>query len=266
MTVMSQQELEARYAGAVSAKAACFVYAGHVDEVVARLGVGECDRFVDVVGGAGLRVPNVRALACEVHEHGGRLLVDNTVPSFFGCDVFGQGADVCLEALDRVAAGALERKVVAVSSCTVSPLEGDVLDERDSAAIDAGLSTMAVRMQAHFDHARALAEYLSCCECLTSVSHPGLSTHPDHNVAAGTLRHGFGPAVDFEFGPSAGVTARDFIEACRLNGRSHPAGGPHTRLSARDGNDGRAIRLFAGLDDPLMIAADLDQAMRRLFA
>lgn len=266
--MVEQQELEARYARCASAKTAVFVYADHVTDACARSGLmAEGDVLLDMVGGRGLRVADVRARASEARGTAGRLLVDITVPSHFGCHAFELGADVQLEALDRVAAGMLRRKVVAISSRTDLTVAGDALDSDDLAAIAQGLDSLHERMQRHFDHARALAEYLSCCDSLISggrvaVSYPGLTSHPDHDLATRVLVHGFGPAVDFELPDAWGVAAGEFIRCCRLNGRSQPAGGFNTRLHARDGSDGRAVRIFAGLDNPLEIADDLDQAMR----
>lgn len=266
--MVEQQELEACYAQSASAKTAVFVYADHVTDACMRSGVmTEGDVLLDMVGGDGLRVTDVRARVDEARNAGARLLVDITVPSHFGCHAFELGADVQLEALDRVAAGMLRRKVVAISSRADLTVAGDVLDPDDLAAIAQGLDSLHERMQRHFDHARALAEYLSCCDSLisggrVSVSYPGLTSHPDHGLATRVLMHGFGPAVDFELPDAWGVTAGEFISRCRLNGRSLPAGGFNTRLHARDGADGSAIRIFAGLDNPLEIADDLDQAMR----
>ena len=244
--------------------------------------------FVNAIGGRGLRVPDLRTLARVAHEIGVFLIVDNTVPSLFGCQPLALGADFCLEALDRVAAGELRQKTVAVTWCkqpsktrdakktfsggytqpefaVLASLikdccEWDSCDAADLAAIERGLDTLPARMQRHFDHARAIAEYLSCCDAIPSVSYPGLASHPDRSRAAGVLLHGYGPAIDFEL--SAHVTAEAFLGRCHLAGRAYPAGGSHTRMSARDGDDARFIRLFAGLDDPLAIADDLDQAMR----
>ena len=259
---------------------------------VAATGEGRTFWFVNAIGGCGLRVPDLRALAAAAHEADALVIVDNTVPSLFGCRPLALGADLCFEALDRVTAGESRRKTVAVAwsktprkaktaLCLKNRVseynflsqsavfaeggaEGDIekapLEADDLAAIDSGLDSLSARMQRHFDHARAIAEYLSCCDVVPSVSYPGLTSHPDHAPAANTLLHGYGPAVDFEL--PAHVTAGAFIERCRLNGRNCPAGGPHTRLSARDGDDARFIRLFAGLDDPLAIADDLDQALR----
>ena len=261
--VTTQLELEARYTRVVSAKAAAFVYADHVASLCAHSGVmGSGDVLIDMIGGAGLRVADVRSVAADVHDAGGWLFADITVPSHFGCHAFDLGVDVQLEGLDRIAAGCLSRKVVAVSSRGVLPVAGDRLSAADLDAIAQGLDSAPERMQRHFDHARALAEYLSCCEGLGSVAYPGLLCHPDHDLATRVLMHGFGPAVDFELPEQWGVTAGEFIERCELNGRARPAGGRHTRLHARDGADGRAVRIFAGLDNPLVIADDLDQAMR----
>ena len=332
---VSLQELEARYAGAVSAKGARFISAKHVPDTLARLGLvrpqdrlvvyaddfetafierfsreslffasnpsadafasavpvpseeGRTFWFVNAIGGRGLRVPNLRALAAAAHDAGALLLVDNTVPSLFGCQPLAHGADLCFEALDRVAAGELVHKTVAVAWPGASSKTGDAKTtfsrgrkwpesvflasliqdyhawadfDVDFTPVDRGLDTLSERMQRHVDHARALAEYLSCCDVIPSVAYPSLSAHLDHAVAANILLHGYGPAVDFELPPH--VTARAFIRRCHLNGRNHPAGGPHTRLAARDGEEARFIRLFAGLDDPLAIADDLDQAMR----
>ena len=267
--MIDQQELEARYARVVGAEAAFFVYAERVDDAFGRLGaVSPGSRLVDMVGGPGLRVADVRAVAREVHAACGSLWVDITVPSQFGCRAFELGADVQGEALDRVAAGGLERKAVALAVrdadliAHVGASPSHALSQGDLEAIACGLDTFPSRMQRHCDHARALAEYLSCCERLAAAWYPGLASHPDHELATRVLLHGFGPAVDFELPAVPGRAAGDFIDRCRLNGRACKAGGRRTRLHARDGWEGSAVRIFAGLDDPLEIADDLDQAMR----
>ena len=107
---------------------------------------------------------------------------------------------------------------------------------------------------------RVAAGELAANPYVPSVAYPGLPSHPDHEVAARTLRHGFGPAVDFEL--PHGLSARGLIAACPSSYRSGRAGGPMTRLSAPRGDEARFIRLFAGVDDPLEIVDSLDQAMR----
>ena len=235
--------------------------------------------FVNSIGGFGLRVPDLRALGRAAREAHALFVVDNTVASVFGCDSLRLGAVLSLEALDRVCAGEAPRKLVAVSvarsqlkrhrvdaaaECAHALLERcDLpalnLSADESEVLEHGLSSLDARMQAHFDRARALAEYLAANEMVRNVRYPGLTSHPDHAVATGVLEHGFGPAVEFDL---IDRTAGELFEALPDEFRTSPAGGATTRLSAPRGKQGSTIRLFAGTDDPLQVAATLDNALR----
>lgn len=244
--------------------------------------------LVESIGCRGLRVPDIRALADAARAAGAILLVDNTVPSSWGCHPLALGAHVAFEALDRFAAGLLRAPVVAIAVardrrgragkarrddgahgayCLLAQrLGGEMthavsdIDGQDVAAIADGLGSLEGRMQRHVDHARVVAEYLAASPAVGRVGYPGLKGHPDNDVAARTLMHGFGPAVDFELPEH--VSAGAFIAVCPCSNRSLPAGGSATRLSPLRGDDSRFIRLFAGLDDPLDIVDSLEQAMR----
>lgn len=236
--------------------------------------------FVNSIGGFGLRVPDLRALGRAAREARALLIVDNTVASAFGCEPLRLGAALSLEALDRVCAGKAPRKLVAASvarsqlkrhrvdaaaECAHDLLEGcgtSALDlsTEEADVLERGLSSLDSRMQAHFDRARALAEYLAANEMVRNVRYPGLSSHPDHAVATGILEHGFGPAVEFDL---MDCTACEFFSMLPDEFRTSPAGGLTTRLSAPHGKQGSTIRLFAGTDDPLVVASTLDNALRK---
>lgn len=236
--------------------------------------------FVNSIGGFGLRVPDLRALGRAAREARALLVVDNTVASVFGCDPLRLGAVLSLEALDRVCAGEAPRKLVAVSvarsqlkrhrvdaaaecahallaDCGASVLG---LSAEETDVLERGLSSLDARMQAHFDRARALAEYLAANEMVCNVRYPGLGSHPDHAVATGILEHGFGPAVEFDL---IERSAGELFDTLPGEFSTSPAGGSTTRLSAPRGKRGSAIRLFAGTDDPLQVAATLDNALRK---
>ena len=236
--------------------------------------------FVNSIGGFGLRVPDLRALGRAARELHALLVVDNTVSGVFGCDPLRLGAALSLEALDRVCAGVAPRKLVAASvarsqlkrhrvdaaaECAHALLEGCGfaaldLSSDEAEILEHGLDTIDTRMQAHFDRARALAEYLVANEMVHDVRYPGLTSHPDHAIATGILEHGFGPAVEFDL---MDCTAGEFFNALPDKFRISPAGGATTRLSAPRGKQGSTIRLFAGADDPLVVAATLDTALRK---
>ena len=236
--------------------------------------------FVNSLGGFGLRVPDLRALGQAARACGALLVVDNTVASVFGCDSLRLGAVLSLEALDRVCAGEGPRKLVAVSvarsqlkrhrvdaaaECVHALVDGRelpslALDDDEADVLERGIDSLDARMQAHVDRARALAEYLAANEMVRNVRYPGLASHPDHAVATGILEHGFGPAVEFDL---IERTAGDLFDALPDEFRTSSAGGASTRLSAPRGKQGITIRLFAGTDDPLHVAATLDNALKK---
>lgn len=235
--------------------------------------------FANSIGAFGLRVPDLRASGRAAREAHALLVVDNTVADVFGCNPLRLGAVLSLEALDRVCAGKAPRKLVAASvarsqlkrhrvdaaaecahalfaGCGASALD---LSAEEADVLERGLSSLNARMQAHFDRARALAEYLAANEMVRNVRYPGLSSHPDHAVATGILEHGFGPAVEFDL---IERSAGELFDALPGEFRTSSAGGATTRLSAPRGKQGDTIRLFAGTDDPLTVAAALDNALR----
>ena len=237
--------------------------------------------FVNSIGGFGLRVPDLRALGRAAREARALLAVDNTVAGLFGCDPLRLGAALSLEALDRVCAGMAPRKLVvasvarsqlkrhrvdAAAECVHALLEGCGLAKLnlpsdEAGVLERGLDSLDTRMQAHFDRARALAEYLAANEMVRNVRYPGLCSHPDHAVATGILEHGFGPAVEFDL---IKRSAGELFDALPGEFRTSPAGGATTRLSAPRGKEGSTVRLFAGTDNPLVVASTLDNALRQL--
>lgn len=237
--------------------------------------------FVNSIGGFGLRVPDLRALGRAAREARALLAVDNTVAGLFGCDPLRLGAALSLEALDRVCAGMAPRKLVvasvarsqlkrhrvdAAAECAHALLEGCGLAKLnlpsdEAGVLERGLDSLDTRMQAHFDRARALAEYLAANEMVRNVRYPGLCSHPDHAVATGILEHGFGPAVEFDL---IKRSAGELFDALPGEFRTSPAGGAPTRLSAPRGKQGSTVRLFAGTDNPLVVASTLDNALRQL--
>lgn len=237
--------------------------------------------FVNSIGGFGLRVPDLRALGRAAREARALLAVDNTVAGLFGCDPLRLGAALSLEALDRVCAGMAPRKLVvasvarsqlkrhrvdAAAECAHALLEGCGLAKLnlpsdEAGVLERGLDSLDTRMQAHFDRARALAEYLAANEMVRNVRYPGLCSHPDHAVATGILEHGFGPAVEFDL---IKRSAGELFDALPGEFRTSPAGGATTRLSPPRGKQGSTIRFFAGTDNPLVVASTLDNALRQL--
>ena len=251
--------------------------------------------FVSTIGCTCLRVADIRELAHAAARVGALLIVDNTVASAFCCHPIELGAHICMEALDRVAAGMLERKAVAISVAPAvsgrgrrrivhpeaedayrliafglgdpdEPVSFGMLSPDDLSALAWGIDSLSYRMQMHNDHARAIAEYLSCHPQVARVFSPGLHTHPDAALAPSVLMHCFGPAIDFSLlgscEESAAHAAHRFVDGCACAHRDVPAGGSATRMSVAACKDAAYVRIFVGTDDPLSVADSRDQALR----
>ncbi|MCZ6617168.1 MAG: O-acetylhomoserine aminocarboxypropyltransferase [Gammaproteobacteria bacterium] len=140
-----------------------------------------------------------------------------------------------------------------------------------------GLETLPLRMQKHVANAVRVAEYLNDHPMVQSVSYPGLSGHPDHELASRLLPKGAGSVFGFEIkgGREAG---RTFIESLELfshlanvgDAKSlviHPASTTHHRMHAKDlkaaGIGEGFVRLSVGLEDPRDLLDDLRNGLRR---
>ncbi len=77
-----------------------------------------------------------------------------------------------------------------------------------------GLETLSLRVARSCETALALAQWLTEQPEVTRVIYPGLPSHPSHEVAQRTLRHGFGAVLGFETSDTA--TAHRFLDRVTL--------------------------------------------------
>ena len=139
-----------------------------------------------------------------------------------------------------------------------------------------GVETLPLRMKRHVENTTTVIEFLEANDAVSWVSHPSVSSHPDHELSKELLPKGAGAILSF--GITGGREAgRRFIESVQLASHVanvgdaktlviHPASTTHQQLSAEDltaagvGED--LIRLSVGLEDPEDIIADLARALR----
>lgn len=133
------------------------------------------------------------------------------------------------------------------------------------------LETLDLRMRAHCAAAQALAEWLAVQDNVDAVFYPGLTDHPQHDLAARQQPGGFGAIVSLRVaGGKAG--AFRLINSTRMlsitnnlgDTRStivHPATTTHYRIGAearaRVGIDDGIVRISVGLENVEDIMADL---------
>jgi O-acetylhomoserine (thiol)-lyase len=138
-----------------------------------------------------------------------------------------------------------------------------------------GLETLSLRMERHVRNAQAVAGFLETHPRVSSVTYPGLKSHPDYALAQKYLPKG--PGAILGFGIKGGLEAgRKFIESLKLfshlanvgDAKSlaiHPASTTHSQLTPQEqkiaGVTPEFVRLSVGIEDIEDILWDLDQAL-----
>jgi cystathionine beta-lyase/cystathionine gamma-synthase len=212
-------------------------------------------------------------------------VVDNTFATPYNQRPLALGADVVLHSATKYLGGHSD----VVGGCVVTDaaraerlwhkrtLLGGCLDPFAAWLLLRGIKTLALRMQSHNRNALAVAEALQSHPAVAGVMYPGLSSHPQHELARRQMT-GFGGMVSFELvgGREAGV---ELVESTRLAVLAvslgsvetlieHPASMSHAQLSDeqlhRAGIPPGLVRLSVGIEDPNDLIADLKQALDRV--
>lgn len=152
-----------------------------------------------------LGVADIAMLAPIAHEHGALLVVDNTFASPYLQQPLALGADVVVHSTTKYIGGHSD---VVGGALVVSDAElgerlayhqnamGSIAGPFDAWLTLRGLKTLAVRMERHSDNAERVAAVLAQHSRVIQVIYPGLSTHPNYEVAAKQMRR-FGGMVSF---------------------------------------------------------------------
>ena len=139
------------------------------------------------------------------------------------------------------------------------------------------LETLALRMQAHCENAMKVADFLAEQKKVSRVIYPFRADHPQHNLARAQMDAG-GGVVSFEVeGGKAGAfsveNALALIDISNNLGDTkslitHPATTTHQRLSpearAELGIGDGLLRMSVGLEDPVDLCEDLEQALAKV--
>jgi len=141
-----------------------------------------------------------------------------------------------------------------------------------------GTKTLAVRMERHDRNARELAAVLAKHPKASKVFYPGLSDHPQHELAK-RQASGFGGMISFVPGDGSLEAGRTVFDRFRLFTRAESLGGveslvchpasmthasvPRERRLAMGFADG-LLRLSVGIEDVADLRDDLEQALGAL--
>jgi cystathionine gamma-synthase len=230
-----------------------------------------------------LNVIDIEAISTIAHNHDAIAIVDNTFLSPYFQKPFTLGADIIIHSTTKYLNG--HSDVVGGAIIVRRPEHVDRLHQLVNALgqgaspfdcwlVLRGIKTLVPRMRLHEENAKAVAEFLARHKNVRKVNYPGLPTHPHHELAK-RQQSGFGGMISFEVdGGINEVNAvlrnvKVFTVAESLGGVesliSHSATMTHASMSAdlreKAGINERVLRLSVGLEDPIDLLEDLDQAL-----
>ncbi|WP_257213972.1 cystathionine gamma-synthase [Sphingobacterium sp. 1.A.5] len=233
-----------------------------------------------------LKLADIEAIGKIAKERGILYAVDNTFASPYLQNPLDLGADIVMHSVTKYLGGHSD---VVMGALVMNDEElykklffyynacGGTPGPQDAFLVLRGIKTLHLRMKAHCENGRKVAEYLKNHPKIEKIYWPGFEDHPGHDVAKKQMR---------DFGGMVSIVLKDadlqetfriasgfkvFTLAESLGGVesliNHPATMTHGSIpkEAREkvGVVDNLLRLSVGVEDADDLIADLEQALAR---
>lgn len=230
-----------------------------------------------------LQISDIRMICDLAHASGAKVVVDNTFMSPYFQNPLSLGADMVVHSLTKyinghsdVVGGAimLNEKETYDKLWYLQNSIGPSQSPFDSWLVLRGIKTLALRMQAHAKNAMEIATYLENHPKIDRVIYPGLTSHPQHDLAKSQMC-GFGGMMSIYIKGDLGKTktflekVNLFVLAESLGGVEslieHPAIMTHASVPVEDRNKlgitDNFVRISVGIEDIDDLKKDLSIAL-----
>ncbi|HSB14906.1 MAG TPA: PLP-dependent aspartate aminotransferase family protein [Bryobacteraceae bacterium] len=233
-----------------------------------------------------MNLVDMAEVAGIARENGLLTICDNTFlspyfqrPFEFGIDIVVHSTTKYINGHSDVVGGAVvvNNDALAERIGYLQNALGTCAGPQDCFLVLRGIKTLAVRMEEHNRNALEIAHWLEQHKKIAAVLHPGLPSHPQHDLALRQMR-GFGGT--FSFRVTGGRTevfrllggVRLFTLAESLGGVEslieHPATMTHASVPQEErermGITDNVVRVSVGIEDVQDLVADLDQSLSRV--
>ncbi|MEE9343048.1 MAG: O-succinylhomoserine sulfhydrylase [Gammaproteobacteria bacterium] len=241
--------------------------------------------FVETPSNPLTSITDIALMSGLAHANSSLLVVDNCFctpvlqrPLELGADIVIHSATKYLDGQGRCLGGAVVGNAKTVGEEIFGFLRtcGPTMSPFNAWVFLKGLETLAVRMKAHCESANTLAHWLTEQEQVSRVYYPGLTDHPQHELAK-KQQSDFGGIVSFEVegGQPAAWQLIDATRICSITANlgdtrttiTHPATTTHGRLSDEQKQDAgisdALIRVSVGLESIDDICADIGHGFEK---
>jgi cystathionine beta-lyase/cystathionine gamma-synthase len=212
-------------------------------------------------------------------------VVDSTLATPLGQSPLAHGVSLVMHSATKGIAGHNDATLGVVAGekdlidaiWTYAVLHGATASPYDAVNGLRGIRTLGVRLAHQCNSAMELATRLTTHKAISAVHYPGLSTHPQHALAAKQMRQ-FGSLLSFEVvgGKDAARKVVDGLKLVRpavsLGGPEtlicHPASSTHVGVTPEDqvasGITQGLLRVSVGLESATDVIADFQQVLASL--
>ena len=237
--------------------------------------------WVETPNNPNWEVTDISSASELAHKAGAKLIVDATAtpPTMtksldLGADISFHSATKYLNGHSDIAAGALsfnQQSSMYENLFTIRKLHGTVLNSQDAFLLIRGLRTLFLRVEKNSQNAMLLAKHFNKHEFIEKVLYPGLETHPNHQIAKHQTNGQFGGMLSVIVKGSQ-TDAINVVRNCKVFYPATSLGGVESLIEHRKTVSGddfpvheNLIRISAGIEDPVDLINDLEQALDTVF-
>ena len=234
-----------------------------------------------------MNIIDVRAVANLAKKYGILSAVDNTFSSPYLQNPLDLGADIVVHSITKFIAGhsdvvmgaiILNDDILAKNLYFIQNSCGAVPGPQDCFLVLRGIKTLHVRMDRHCENAIKVAAFLDSHPKVQTVFYPGLSTHPNHEIASEQMNN-YGGMLSFTTKGNRLEDAKKVITSTKIFSLAESLGGveslighPATMTHAaipkeereKSGVVDALIRLSVGIEDVDDLIEDLNQALEKI--
>ncbi|WP_120498447.1 PLP-dependent aspartate aminotransferase family protein [Kiloniella sp. EL199] len=231
-----------------------------------------------------LKITDLEAVATLARDRKILTFCDNTFSTPFNQRPIEQGVDIVMHSIskyigghhDLVCGAILTNHEIMKRIWDYNTINGAIGSPFNSWLALRGLRTLELRIARHNENAQALAEMLEDHPRIEQVFYPGLSSHPQHQLAQKQM-DGYGGLLSFTI--KGGLQGgRNFIEALKIPELASSLGGitsvaiqPAALFGSRltdaelknQGLEPGMVRLATGIEPTESLLSDADQALSK---
>lgn len=211
-----------------------------------------------------LRIIDISELSSIAHKHNVFTVVDNTFASPYLQQPLHLGADSVMHSTTKFLGGHSDIIGGAVASSDHDFMEKIRFQVKTSGAVPGpmdcyltlrGIKTLHVRVERAVENAKKIAEFLESHPKVETTIYPGLSSHPQHQLASRQMKD-FGAMVSFSLKNNSIEAASRFMSNTRVFTLAESLGGVESLIShpasMTHGSIPKDVREAAGLKDSLI--------------